>query len=384
MSTTAAEIATLEYTSVKVPYEILNKKFRHAQKIIDRDISHLQSAINEISKLSPDLQRPAMEALWERLKSFRQKYADCLDKEGGYADRCKKRLEHLKEYDSEQEVVVSLWKRQRLDRMLADHFLRSTFYDTAIKLVKSSKIEGLVDTDVFLAGREIESSLRGHKTKMCLQWCHDNRSRLKKTKSTLEFNLHVQEFVELIRAGKYMDAIKYAQKNLVEGEGMSKEKLQETMALLAFKPNTECTKYKALFSLNRWEELVEEFRRNNFDLHHLQSESMLSTVLQAGLSVIKTHQCYSVNERSPDCPVCNEPLNKLATSLPHSHCTQSRLICFISGEVMNEHNPPLMLPNGNVYGERALAQMSESTGVVTCPRTKETFWFQEAQKVFVM
>ena len=43
MSTTAAEIATLEYTSVKVPYEILNKKFRHAQKIIDRDISHLQS-----------------------------------------------------------------------------------------------------------------------------------------------------------------------------------------------------------------------------------------------------------------------------------------------------------------------------------------------------
>ena len=36
---------------------------------------------------------------------------------------------------------MSLWKRQRLDRMLADHFLRSTFYDTAIKLVKSSKIE---------------------------------------------------------------------------------------------------------------------------------------------------------------------------------------------------------------------------------------------------
>ena len=42
---------------------------------------------------------------------------------------------------------------------------------------------------------------------------------------------------------------RYAQKNLVEGEGMSKEKLQETMALLAFKPNTECTKYKVLITL---------------------------------------------------------------------------------------------------------------------------------------
>ena len=50
-----------------------------------------------------------------------------------------------------------------------------------------------------------------------------------------------------------MGAIQYAQRYLVESEGMSKEKLQETMVLLAFKPSTECEKYKVrcriLFSI---------------------------------------------------------------------------------------------------------------------------------------
>ena len=37
---------------------------------------------------------------------------------------------------------------------------------------------------------------------------------------------------------------------------------------------------------------------------------------------------------------------KLSENLPSTHKTISSLICRISGEVMDEHNPPLMLPNG--------------------------------------
>ena len=44
------------------------------------------------------------------------------------------------------------------------------------------------------------------------------------------------------------------------------------------------------------------------------------------------------------------PLNELARRLPFSHCAQSRLICSVSGLPLNEHNPPMMLPNGRVYG----------------------------------
>ena len=33
----------------QVPYEILNKRFRNAQKIIDREVAHLTSHVNELT-----------------------------------------------------------------------------------------------------------------------------------------------------------------------------------------------------------------------------------------------------------------------------------------------------------------------------------------------
>lgn len=65
--------------------------------------------------------------------------------------------------------------------------------------------------------------------------------------------------------------------------------------------------------------------------------------------------CYRpFPERNAECPVCQEPLNKLAERLPYAHCSQSRLICRLSGLPLNEHNLPMMLPNGYVYGEQVI------------------------------
>ena len=50
---------------------------------------------------------------------------------------------------------------------------------------------------------------------------------------------------------------------------------------------------------------------------------------------------------------------------------------------MNEHNAPMMLPNGNVYGEKALNDTAVD-GIITCPRTSEKFWLDQMQKVYVM
>lgn len=68
--------------------------------------------------------------------------------------------------------------------------------------------------------------------------------------------------------------------------------------------------------------------------------------------MLTSSQCYKEDgtSKNPDCPVCSKSLNKLAQPLPMAHCANSRLVCKISGEVMNENNPPMMLPNGYVYG----------------------------------
>ena len=42
----------------------------------------------------------------------------------------------------------------------------------------------------------------------------------------------------------------------------------------------------------------------------------------------------------------------IVAGLPYSHCTQSRLVCYMSGSPLNENNIPMMLPNGYVYGQK--------------------------------
>ena len=73
------------------------------------------------------------------------------------------------------------------------------------------------------------------------------------------------------------------------------------------------------------------------------------------LTVWSLSQCYKSEEFNSQCPVCSEPFNKLSVSLPFSHCSQSYLICSLSGQPMNEDNPPMALPNGYIYGEQVRA-----------------------------
>jgi macrophage erythroblast attacher len=55
----------------------------------------------------------------------------------------------------------------------------------------------------------------------------------------------------------------------------------------------------------------------------------------------------------------------------------------MSGKVMDEGNQPLVLPNGFVYSEQALREMQEMEGVITCPRSLNTYTLQETRKAFI-
>jgi len=57
---------------------------------------------------------------------------------------CKRRVDHLKENDNQVSMMAAQWRKKRLDRMLVDHFLRSGYYNTAIKLARHSSIEVLI------------------------------------------------------------------------------------------------------------------------------------------------------------------------------------------------------------------------------------------------
>lgn len=361
-------------------------------------MSHVQAAASELEK---SLQGPAssvgeltqlLGGVVEKLNILKRKAAESINEELEAAQVCKRRVDHLKEYECQSGNAFVLWKKKRLDRMLVEYFLRCGYYNTAIKLAKHSDIEDLTNIDLFLVSKDVEESLASKETSKCLLWCHDNKSKLRKMKysgcfqSSLEFNLRQQEFIELIRSDRRMDAVRHARKYFTNLEDDQLQDVQHVMGLLAFPFNTELSPYKELLDESRWQMLVQQFRHENFKLYQLSTHSVFSVALQAGLSALKTPHCYKTEQdRNTDCPVCSLPLNQLASPLPYAHCSQSRLVCYISGHSLNENNHPLMLPNGYIYGEKSLNTMAtENNGRIICPRTKEVFNIKEAEKVFVM
>ena len=67
------------------------------------------------------------------------------------------------------------------------------------------------------------------------------------------------------------------------------------MALLAFSdPATKCGRYQKLYSAQRWDDLIAQFRTDHFALYALSAQSLLSVTLQAGLSALKTPMCSEV------------------------------------------------------------------------------------------
>ena len=267
-------------------------------------------------------------------------------------------------------------------------------------------IEKLVNMEIFLSVRDVEISLRQHSTSKALAWCAENRSRLKKHRSNFEFNLHMQDFVEMIKRGQRKEALEFARKHFRQVDQEQLPDLQKMMLLLGFRDLQQLpVKYRSLLSDNRWYELVENFRQDAFKLFQIQSASLFSLVLQAGLSALKTQyellfcklrffynlffssSCFSVQqiERSVLCPVCHPSLNRIAAQLPSSHHSQSKIRCRLTGLIMNDNNPPLVLPNGHVYSTRGLMEQARRNNFeVTCPVTGETFRFQQCEKLFLM
>ena len=304
------------------------------------------------------------------------------------AENCRRRIEHLRQgCDNINPVSSAMWRKTRLDRMLVEHFLRSGFYNAAMSLADHAQINDLTNINLFLVAKEVEDTLSRKDTAKCLAWCHDNKSKLRKQKSSLEFNIRLQEYIELVREGRKMEAVKHAKKYLANAEPDLMFDVQRALALLAFPPDTTISPYCDLYRPDRWQILIEQFRKENYRLYHLSPQSVFSVALQAGLSCLKTQKCSSrpLSDRNSECPVCQSLLHELASHLPYAHCSQSRLICYISGKTLNENNPPMMLPNGFVYGEHALNKMArENDGQIVCPRTKEIYSIDDALKVFVM
>lgn len=295
------------------------------------------------------------------------------------------------------------WTKRRLDMLLIDYCLRNGHPGTAEKLAKAQKIEKLVDIEELQQCNEIEHLLRvEHSTEKCQAWCLENRQFLKKTRSNLEFQIKLQQYIELARLRNFTKAIEYYRTNLVKNADTKFELMQQASALLAFSPEDSVKPYSDFYSPNRWTELAEIFVKTFQELHGLPHRSLFLQYLATGITALKTHSCEvpSAKDIETDgdyrldtnpmafrrkhkvdltrgymCPVCSLELRRIAQPLPYALHVHSHL-----------DPDPVLLPNDRIYGLEKLLDYAKKAGVpenkIVDPVTTEMFDRDSAVNVY--
>ncbi|MBW0468463.1 hypothetical protein O181_008178 [Austropuccinia psidii MF-1] len=460
------DVLLLEQPFLKVPTDSLRASFKSTQKVIERDFEKFHTTVTQVvqkttsfasnsnhSSLDSSNQHDetvkAIDGLLTKARSLKRKVDETFNNPQtgtiSTLGRIKARLDHLQDlYNSEYATDPSYEKfsRIRLDRHLVDYLLRSGYTKSAQSLSQFANIEALVDEPLFTELNRIEKALAEHSCSEALAWCKENSGALKKMQSTLEFELRYQEFIELVKAKKFHEAISYSQKQLVPWQSTHLAEISQVMTLLAFDQRTSCPPYARLYDDNRWADLLANFRSTLFALHAIPEQPFLYLSLSVGLASLKLPACYNkptptttedvemlpssvqsrlsnlyphalpsnsshghhhsppsnydpnlvktseddvLSQRNPDCPICDSAgLGELAKECPWSHHVNSIIVCGLTGKVVNDGDGLAVLPNGRVYSRDGLEKMAyKDEGRVKCPRTGQIYGMDEIRRVFI-
>ncbi|XXQ38908.1 CTLH domain-containing protein [Plasmodiophora brassicae] len=277
-----------------------------------------------------------------------------------------------------------LARKTLVDRLLIDHLLRRGWLSTARSLAAQVQLTDYVDVALFDLAQRVIRALEQHDVGLALSWCNANRSKLAALDSDLEVHLRVFEFTVLIGKGDLQGAVVHAREHLAPYFGKHGQLVRKYMTLLAF-VQAPVNAYAHLLDDARWAELVQLFLRDFYRMNGLSETSFLDTHLRAGLAALKTEFCGSATQSISDCPVCTQDVVELAAKIQPSARTISCLVCRLTGQVMDDANPPMALPNGQVYSRSALEAMAARNGnLVKCPETGDIFNLDECRNVFVM
>lgn len=197
-----------------MPYNLSRQTFKSAQRAVEhtsasvlKDLTSAQKTASK-PKTSPEKTLEDVDGMITKLSNLKRKLEGLHSEETKLTRASRARIQHLQtlyEVQSLVDVKYDEWSRVRLTRLLVDYLLRMGYSESAAALASSKGIEELVDVDAFISVSKIEKSLReGHSTVLALAWCKENGQALKKMAGRVEYELRLQQYIEMVRSGHQM------------------------------------------------------------------------------------------------------------------------------------------------------------------------------------
>ncbi|CAD8061601.1 unnamed protein product [Paramecium sonneborni] len=358
---------SIDYPFIRLPFEVIVKQFKTTRKQLEHDLTITLSQIAHINS-----QEKADQVI-EKIKAIKNALQVNQEHEKKYLESY---LQRLKCEECGNEI--------KLQRSLIDNLLREGYLKTAQKLIQSYKIENVTsfEQEIIIEANTIIKDLKCKSIKLAFKWYQQNSSKLKKLNSTFQNDLVFQQYIEYLKQDADL-ALNYIRDYQFS---MNQESIQKAMGCLLFiKQEIMPAQYQQYFDEKRWEQLVRQFKQELYDVYCFPKESPLLSYLKCGITTLKTQYCAQTNYQQVNrCPICNKQMQELSKDLLTTQKLGSTWICRISGELMDENNPPMMLPNNQVYSQKSLQQMSQQqNGQVHCIITKQTFKMNECVRVFL-
>jgi macrophage erythroblast attacher len=261
--------------------------------------------------------RLLMASLLDRMVTLKKKMNEFYKEEEETYEICKKRLLHLNNASTQQPDDQTEYHKVKINRMIVEYLAREGFSQAAEKMMKNFTLDDFSALEFKIAqeNNQVVESLTKRSCDEALRWCAANKSKLNKLKSPLEFKLILQQYFELLKQKKTKEAITFMRKHSVQHQAFHFDEIKKAMACIVYLDGLDkYPKYKYYFDDQRWTDLVDLFKQENFRVTSLTSQPLLNMSLQGGLSTLKTKTCTNKKHKCPNkCPLCDDSVQKVHT-----------------------------------------------------------------------
>lgn len=347
---------------------------------LQRDLAEESESGPNISSDQMDMVRQVSREVNKSVTSIATEHRDLhssVSKVGKAIDR-----NFVSDFDStsREDVFSGPSKEHLLTEVILQHLCREGRLNISDALTRESGItEYQAQQEPFLELNQILEALKAHDLGPALDWVAKNRDALNmwgttllfsqvggrqsvQQKSSLELRLHKLKFVDLLKKGSKMEAIKYARQNFPSFVYGQEREVQSLMGAVMYSGSAlEQSPYGHLLSPAQWQETADLFLRDACALLGLSMESPLTVAVNAGCvalpallnikQVMQQRQVSAVWNAKDELPIEIE----LGSDCRY----HSVFACPILRQQVSDNNPPMKLVCGHVISRDALAKLAQ-------------------------